>query len=71
MSGSGPKFGLITPPVGLTLFVIKGIGSDIPLHTILKGSSPYVLCMAPAILILCLVPGLVTWLPDLVMGPQL
>ncbi len=32
-------------------------------------SAPYVLCMVLAILILCLMPGLVTWLPDLVMGP--
>ena len=63
------EIGLITPPVGLNLFVINGIAPDIPLQTILKGSAPYVLCMVLAILILCLYPGLATWLPDLVMGP--
>ncbi len=63
------EIGLITPPVGLNLFVINGIAPDIPLQTILKGSAPFVLCMVLAIVILCLFPGIVTWLPDLVMGP--
>ncbi|NNG03357.1 MAG: TRAP transporter large permease [Inquilinus sp.] len=65
------EIGLITPPVGLNLFVINGIAPDIPLQTILKGSLPYVLCMVLAIFILCLFPGLVTWLPNLVMGQPL
>ena len=65
------EIGLITPPVGLNLFVINGIAPDIPLQTILKGSLPYVLCMVLAIVLLCIFPGIVTWLPDLVMGPPL
>jgi len=62
------EIGLISPPVGLNLYVINGIAPDIPLKTILKGSIPYVLCMVVAILILCVFPGLATWLPDAVMG---
>ncbi|HEU0222071.1 MAG TPA: TRAP transporter large permease [Paracoccaceae bacterium] len=62
------EIGLITPPVGLNLFVINGIAPDISLRTILVGSLPYVLCMVAGIVILCLFPGLATWLPDLVMG---
>ncbi|MEM8876597.1 MAG: TRAP transporter large permease [Pseudomonadota bacterium] len=63
------EIGLISPPVGLNLYVINGIAPDIPLKTILKGSLPYVACMVIAIIILCLAPGLATWLPDVVMGP--
>ncbi len=65
------EVGLITPPVGLNLYVINGIAPDISLKTILWGSAPFVMCMFVAILILCLVPGLATWLPDLVMGPAI
>ena len=63
------EIGLITPPVGLNLYVINGIAPDIPLKTILKGSIPYVLCMVVAIIILCVFPWLATGLPEMVMGP--
>ena len=63
------EIGLISPPVGLNLYVINGIAPEIRLKTILMGSLPYVGCMVLAILLLCLFPGLATWLPDTVMGP--
>jgi len=62
------EIGLISPPVGLNLYVINGIAPDIKLKTILKGSLPFVACMIVAILLLCLFPGIATWLPDAVMG---
>ena len=62
------EIGLITPPVGLNLYVINGIAPDIPLKTILWGSMPYVGCMVLSILILCVFPQLATALPDMVMG---
>ncbi len=62
------ELGLITPPVGLNLFVINGICPDVSLPTILKGAFPFMLCMVLAILILCVFPGLATWLPSTVMG---
>ena len=62
------EIGLITPPVGLNLYVINGIAPDIPLKTILWGSMPYVACMVLSILILCVFPQLATALPDMVMG---
>ena len=65
------EIGLITPPVGLNLYVINGIAPDIPLKTILRGSLPYVLCMILAIVILSVAPGLATWLPTALMGPAL
>ena len=63
------EIGLISPPVGLNLYVINSIAPDIPLKTILKGSLPYVACMVLAIIILCFFPSIATILPDLVMGP--
>jgi C4-dicarboxylate transporter, DctM subunit len=63
------EIGLISPPVGLNLYVINSIAPEIKLQTILKGSLPYVGCMVVAILLLCFFPGIATWLPDMVMGP--
>lgn len=65
------EIGLISPPVGLNLYVINGIAPDISLRTILMGSLPFVACMLIAIVMLCLFPGLATWLPDAVMGQAL
>ena len=62
------ELGLITPPVGLNLFVINGITPDVSLGTILKGAFPFMLCMVLVILILCVFPGLATWLPTYLMG---
>ncbi len=62
------ELGLITPPVGLNLFVINGITPDIKLQTILKGALPFMGCMIVAIVILCVFPGLATWLPTQLMG---
>lgn len=62
------EIGLISPPVGLNLYVINGIAPDIELKTILLGSLPYVACMVLAIVILSVFPGIATWLPELVMG---
>ncbi len=65
------EIGLISPPVGLNLYVINGIAPDISLRTILQGSLPFVACMLLAIVLLCVFPGIATWLPEAVMGPAL
>jgi len=65
------EIGLISPPVGLNLYVINGIAPEIRLQTILRGSIPYVACMVLAIVILSVFPGIATWLPDVVMGEAL
>jgi tripartite ATP-independent transporter DctM subunit len=62
------EMGLITPPVGLNLYVVQGIAPDIPMRDILTGSLPYVAVLAVGILILALFPGLVTWLPNQMLG---
>jgi tripartite ATP-independent transporter DctM subunit len=58
------EMGLITPPVGLNLYVLKGIAPDIPLRDILVGTLPYVGVLAVGITILSIFPSIVTWLPQ-------
>jgi tripartite ATP-independent transporter DctM subunit len=65
------EIGLITPPVGLNLFVVNGIAPDVPTRKILWGAVPYVICMVVGIVILSVFPEIVTWLPDKLMGPRL
>ncbi|WP_404379182.1 TRAP transporter large permease [Caenispirillum salinarum] len=65
------EIGLITPPVGLNLYVINGIAPDVNLGTILRGSIPYVGCMVLGIVLLCFFPEIATFLPDLVFGEQI
>ena len=62
--------GLIHPPVGLNIFVIKNIAPDIPLRDIILGVLPFVVLMLGAVVLICLVPAIATALPDAVMGPQ-
>jgi len=62
------EMGLIHPPVGLNIFVIRNVAPDIPLRDVIFGTLPFVLLMMVAVLILCFVPGIATYLPDLVMG---
>jgi tripartite ATP-independent transporter DctM subunit len=62
------ELGLITPPVGLNLFVINSITPDVRLPTILKGAFPFMMCMVVAIVILCIFPEIATWLPKTLMG---
>ena len=63
------EMGLIHPPVGLNIFVIKNVAPDIPLKSVIWGVMPFVGLMTLAVIILCLCPGISTWLPDMVMGP--
>jgi TRAP-type C4-dicarboxylate transport system permease large subunit len=62
------EMGLIHPPVGLNIFVIKNVAPDIPLKDIVWGVLPFVGLMFLAVILLCLFPGSATWLPDAVMG---
>ena len=62
------EMGLIHPPVGLNLFVIKNIAPDIPLSDVMWGTLPFVGLMFLAVIAICVFPGLALWLPKLVMG---
>lgn len=58
------ELGLITPPVGLNLFVIKGISPDIKNREIMKGVVPFILIMMAFIALLAVFPEIVTYLPN-------
>jgi C4-dicarboxylate transporter, DctM subunit len=63
------ELGLIHPPVGLNLFVIKNIAPDISLRDVIFGVIPFVGLMIFAVLLLCLFPDISTWLADTALGP--
>ena len=56
------ELAMITPPVGMNLFVIKGI-TDQPLSGVVKGAAPFVVLMLAGLALLIAVPSLATWLP--------
>lgn len=58
---------LITPPVGMNLFVLKGIAPDASMQDIIMGALPYVAILSLGIAVLTIWPGLATWLPNSVM----
>ena len=64
------EMGLIHPPVGLNIFVIKNIAPDIPLRDVIWGVAPFVVLMFVAVVLLCLFPGIATGLPDMMMGAK-
>jgi C4-dicarboxylate transporter DctM subunit len=65
------EIGLITPPVGLNLYVINGIVPDVNLKTVLLGALPFMLCMVVGIILLIIFPEIALWLPEQLMGPAL
>jgi tripartite ATP-independent transporter DctM subunit len=64
------EMGLIHPPVGLNIFVIKNVAPDISLKEVIWGVMPFVGLMFLAVFLLCMFPGIATGLPDLVMGAK-
>lgn len=59
-------FPLITPPVGMNLFVLQGISPDSKMTDIIKSVIPFGAAMALEIVILCFFPEVATWLPSVV-----
>ena len=59
------EMGVITPPVGVNVYVIKGIAKDVPLETIFKGVLPFLGALLVAVGILMAFPQIATFLPDL------
>lgn len=55
----------ITPPVGLNLYVLKGAIPEAKLSEIVSGSLPFLGLIILAMILVCLFPGLATWLPSL------
>ncbi|WP_019142599.1 TRAP transporter large permease [Noviherbaspirillum massiliense] len=62
------EMGLIHPPVGLNIFVIKNIAPDIPLRDVIWGVMPFVALMFLAVVLLCVMPEIAVGLPNAIMG---
>ncbi|MGD8814614.1 MAG: TRAP transporter large permease [Anaerolineales bacterium] len=60
------EMGVITPPVGVNVFVIKGIAPDVPLMHIFKGIFPFLVALIIVTAILVLFPQIATFLPSFV-----
>jgi tripartite ATP-independent transporter DctM subunit len=60
------EMGVITPPVGVNVFVIKGIAPDVPLERIFKGILPFLVTLIIVTIILMVFPQIATFLPSFI-----
>lgn len=58
------EMGLITPPVGINVFVVKGVAKDVPMATIFRGVLPFWFAMAVCLALLVLFPQIALYLPS-------
>ena len=59
---------LLTPPVGMNLFILQGLRPDYPFMEIVKGAFPFFLAVLVTIIVMIAFPQLITFLPELVFG---
>jgi C4-dicarboxylate transporter DctM subunit len=57
------EMGLITPPVGVNVFVIAGVAKDVPMYSIFRGIVPFVFAMLVLIALLVIFPQIALFLP--------
>ena len=62
------EMGLISPPVGLNIFVVKGVAPDVPVRTMFRGIVPFWLAMLATLILVALLPGLAMLLPNAMFG---
>ena len=60
------EMALITPPVGLNLFVVQSLRTSGTMNDVMIGSAPFVVVMMVMIVLLALIPGLAMWLPGVI-----
>jgi tripartite ATP-independent transporter DctM subunit len=58
------ELGLITPPIGMNLFIIQGVAGDLPSHTVMRGILPFIIADIIRLAILVAAPQIVLWLPS-------
>jgi C4-dicarboxylate transporter DctM subunit len=64
------EIGMITPPIGLNLFVTSGI-TGMSLIQVVRAAAPFVLILFIFLILVTYVPALSTWLPYSLMGPEI
>lgn len=62
------EIGLLTPPVGLNLYVVQGIAPDVPLGQVLRELIPFFIIDVILLVLLCAFPELALWLPSKMIG---
>ncbi len=62
------EMGLISPPVGVNVFVVRGIAENVPLNTIFRGIWPFWFAMLAAIVLIVLFPQIALMLPNSMFG---
>jgi tripartite ATP-independent transporter DctM subunit len=60
------NIGVLTPPLGLSVYIISGVVKDVPIEKIFKGVIPAVCTMVIFTIILIIFPGIVTFLPNMI-----
>ncbi|MEP5154871.1 TRAP transporter large permease subunit, partial [Planktotalea sp.] len=59
------EIGLITPPIGMNVFVVKSVLPEVPLGKIFKGVLPYILALVIGLILVLTIPSIATFLPSL------
>lgn len=59
------EIGLITPPVGINVFVIKGVAEDVPMHEIFRGIVPFLIADLVVVAIVVAFPQIALWIPSM------
>jgi tripartite ATP-independent transporter DctM subunit len=59
------EIGMITPPIGINVFVLHGMAKDIPLNTIFAGIVPFLIADVARLIVLTMLPVVTLWLPGL------
>ena len=62
------EMALITPPVGVNVFIIKGVAKDVPMYTIFRGIWPFWVAMLVGLIILSIFPQIALFLPNTMKG---
>ena len=63
------EIGMITPPVGLNLFVTSGV-AGMPIMRVVRASLPFLAVLFVFLIMITYIPFLSTWLPTSIMGPE-
>jgi C4-dicarboxylate transporter DctM subunit len=64
------EIGMITPPVGVNLFVTSGV-AGMPMMRVVKASLPFLAVLFVFLIMVTYIPAISTWLPTLMMGPEI
>ena len=63
------EIGMITPPVGLNLFVTSGV-AGMPMMSVVRAALPFLAVLFVFLILVTYIPAISTWLPTMMMGPE-